>query len=243
MITNLIADVFTILAISAGGLFFLAGSVGLLRFPDTFTRLHALTKADNLGLGLVVLGLLPQVDSLSTAFKLMLIWLLVLLRMVQGFSTGGEYGGAATFMAEYAPDRKRGFFGSFLEFGTLGGFALGTAVMLALQLMLGEEAMMAYGWRIPFFLALPMGLIGLYLRSKLEDTPVFQEMEEAGEAQQGGSLKELVMQYWRPMLTMTGLVIALVAGIDDGRQVAGAHEQPRDRLDGALGRGQPHALR
>ncbi|MCZ4149450.1 hypothetical protein BZG21_34075, partial [Escherichia coli] len=71
-------------------------------------------------------------------------------------------------------------------------------------LMLGEEAMMAYGWRIPFFLALPMGLIGLYLRSKLEDTPVFQEMEEAGEAQQGGSLKELVMQYWRPMLTMTG---------------------------------------
>ena len=79
MIMNLVADIFTIVAICAGGFFFLAGSVGLLRFPDTFTRLHALTKADNLGLGLVVLGLLPQVDSLSTAFKLVLVWFLVLL--------------------------------------------------------------------------------------------------------------------------------------------------------------------
>jgi multicomponent Na+:H+ antiporter subunit G len=79
MITNLVADIFTIVAICAGGFFFLAGSVGLLRFPDTFTRLHALTKADNLGLGLVVVGLLPQVDSLSTAFKLVLVWFLVLL--------------------------------------------------------------------------------------------------------------------------------------------------------------------
>ena len=57
--------------------------------------------------------------------------LLILLRMIQGFSTGGEYGGAATFMAEYAPDRKRGFYGSFLEFGTLAGFSLGALLMLA----------------------------------------------------------------------------------------------------------------
>ncbi|WP_313814068.1 MFS transporter [Glutamicibacter sp.] len=152
-----------------------------------------------------LIGVLPTYQSIGVIAPI----LLVLLRMVQGFSTGGEYGGAATFMAEYAPDRKRGFFGSFLEFGTLGGFALGTAVMLALQLSLSEEAMMAYGWRIPFFLALPMGLIGLYLRSKLEDTPVFQELEEAGETQNSGTLKELVLTYWRPILTMTGLVIAL----------------------------------
>ncbi|GAA1404476.1 MFS transporter [Glutamicibacter uratoxydans] len=152
-----------------------------------------------------LIGVLPTYQSIGVIAPV----LLVLLRMIQGFSTGGEYGGAATFMAEYAPDRKRGFFGSFLEFGTLGGFALGTAVMLALQLSLSEEAMMAYGWRIPFFLALPMGLIGLYLRSKLEDTPVFQELEEAGETQDSGTLKELVLTYWRPILTMAGLVIAL----------------------------------
>lgn len=76
---NLAADIFTVVAVSAGAFFFLAGTVGLLRFPDTFTRLHALTKADNLGLGLVVLGLLPQAGSVGAAIKLILIWLLVLL--------------------------------------------------------------------------------------------------------------------------------------------------------------------
>jgi multicomponent Na+:H+ antiporter subunit G len=76
---NTALDVLTILAVSAGAFFFLAGTVGLLRFPDPFTRLHALTKADNLGLGLVVLGLLPRVRSLSWGFKLVLIWGLALL--------------------------------------------------------------------------------------------------------------------------------------------------------------------
>ncbi len=69
----------SILAVSAGAFFFLAGTVGLLRFPDPLTRLHALTKADNLGLGLVVLGLLPRVDSLSGGLKLVLIWILALV--------------------------------------------------------------------------------------------------------------------------------------------------------------------
>jgi multicomponent Na+:H+ antiporter subunit G len=69
----------TILAVCAGALFFLAGSVGLLRFPDAMSRLHALAKADNLGLGLIVLGLLPQAAGLLAALKLVAIWLLVLL--------------------------------------------------------------------------------------------------------------------------------------------------------------------
>ena len=72
-------DIFTIVAVTAGAFFFLAGTVGLLRFPDAFTRLHALTQADNLGLGLVILGLLPRVDSVFTGFKLICVWLLVLL--------------------------------------------------------------------------------------------------------------------------------------------------------------------
>jgi multicomponent Na+:H+ antiporter subunit G len=72
-------DTFTIIAVLAGLFFFVAGTVGLLRFPDTLTRLHALTKADNLGLGLVVLGLLPQTDSVFAGLKLILVWLLVLL--------------------------------------------------------------------------------------------------------------------------------------------------------------------
>jgi multicomponent Na+:H+ antiporter subunit G len=74
-----ILDIFTIAAVAAGAFFFLAGTVGLLRFPDTFTRLHALTKADNLGLGLVVIGLLPQMDGVMAGLKLILVWLMVLL--------------------------------------------------------------------------------------------------------------------------------------------------------------------
>ena len=76
---NIVADTFTVLAISVGALFFLAGTVGLLRFPDPLTRLHALTKADNLGLGLVVLGLLPQAEAPLGALKLIAVWLLVQL--------------------------------------------------------------------------------------------------------------------------------------------------------------------
>jgi multicomponent Na+:H+ antiporter subunit G len=76
---SLLADTFTIAAISAGMFFFLAGTVGLLRFPDTLTRLHALTKADNLGFGLIVLGLLPQSPDVASGLKLVVVWLLVQL--------------------------------------------------------------------------------------------------------------------------------------------------------------------
>ncbi|WP_321928210.1 monovalent cation/H(+) antiporter subunit G [Paraburkholderia guartelaensis] len=73
------ADIFTIIAMLAGLFFFVAGTVGLLRFPDTYTRLHALTKADNLGLGMVVVGLLPQAGHIVVALKLIVVWLLVML--------------------------------------------------------------------------------------------------------------------------------------------------------------------
>lgn len=76
---SLLLAAFTVLAIAAGAFFFLAGTVGLLRFPDPLSRLHALTKADNLGLGLIVLGLLPQAGGIAGALKLVLVWLLVLL--------------------------------------------------------------------------------------------------------------------------------------------------------------------
>ena len=72
-------DVFTYVTVAAGAFFFLAGSVGLLRFPDAYARLHALTKADNLGLALIVLGLLPHADGVLAGLKLMVVWLLVLL--------------------------------------------------------------------------------------------------------------------------------------------------------------------
>ncbi|MDV7352312.1 MFS transporter [Rhodococcus oxybenzonivorans] len=152
-------------------------------------------------------GLVPGYDVIGFWAPL----LLVLLRMIQGFSTGGEYGGAATFMAEYSPDRKRGFCGSFLEFGTLGGYALGAIVVLTVELASTEPFMETWGWRIPFLIAGPMGLIGLYLRTKLEETPVFRELDEEGAVEEGAAteFKDLVTEYWRPMLLLAGLVVAL----------------------------------
>lgn len=153
------------------------------------------------------IGPLPSVETIGVLAPI----LLTVLRAVQGFSTGGEYGGAATFMAEYAPDRKRGFLGSFLEFGTMGGFALGSLVVLLGETFLGHDGMMEWGWRIPFLIAGPMGLIGMYLRSKLGETPVFEEAEELHATQDSalGGLKDLLTSYWRPILTMAGLVIAV----------------------------------
>jgi MHS family proline/betaine transporter-like MFS transporter len=135
--------------------------------------------------------------------------LLLLLRVIQGFSTGGEYGGAATFIAEYAPTRRRGFFGSFLEFGTLSGYVLGQVIVFAVAGIVGHDAMLSWGWRIPFFIALPLGLIGLYMRNKLEDTPEFKRLEKAGEKSEKAPLKETFVRNWRMIVNLMGLVFLL----------------------------------
>jgi MHS family proline/betaine transporter-like MFS transporter len=155
----------------------------------------------------VCVGLIPSYDSIG-------IWAtisLVVLRIIQGFSTGGEYGGAATFMAEYATDERRGFYGSFLEVGTLAGFSFGAMLMLGFSLALGDQAMHEWGWRLPFLIAGPMGLVGMYLRSRMKDTPVFREIEATGarEADTSTEMRDLVRSYWQPLLILGGLVIAL----------------------------------
>jgi MHS family proline/betaine transporter-like MFS transporter len=160
-----------------------------------------------MGVATFLIGVLPSFETIGWAAPV----LLYLLRIVQGFSTGGEYGGAATFMAEYAPDKKRGFWGSFLEFGTLAGLTLAVLVVFGLESAIGEQAMGEWGWRVPFMIALPLAMIGLYIRTKLEDTPAFRELEEAGETESAatGALKDLLVRYWQPILALFGLVIAL----------------------------------
>lgn len=153
-------------------------------------------------------GLVPSYDAIGWLAPT----LLVTLRMVQGFSTGGEYGGAATFMAEYAPDKRRGFFGSFLELGTLAGYAAGALLMLGFSLALSESAMESWGWRVPFLVAAPLGLVGVYLRSRLSDTPVFEEAAEQDATEDDAvtsQLGTLVSRQWRPLLVLAGLVAAL----------------------------------
>lgn len=152
-------------------------------------------------------GLIPDFSTIG-------IWapiLLVALRVVQGFSTGGEYGGAATFMAEYSPDKRRGFFGSFLEFGTLAGFTGAILVVAATEAIVGTTAMSEWGWRVPFLIAGPLGLVGVYLRLRLEDTPAFRELEETGQVERDTKtqFKDLATKYWKPLLTLAGLVVTL----------------------------------
>ncbi|RZT26806.1 putative MFS family arabinose efflux permease [Kribbella sp. VKM Ac-2569] len=201
----------TLLALMTFAVSFLVRPLGGLVWGplgDRLGRKHVLAITILMMSGATLLaGLVPSYDTIG-------LWapiLLVLLRMVQGFSTGGEYGGAATFMAEYAPSRKRGFLGSFLEFGTLAGFSLGALLMLGFSLVLGDEAMHAWGWRLPFLVAAPLGLVGVYLRSRLEDTPVFRELEAKGQKEQETTtqFKDLLAVYWAPILRLGGMVIAL----------------------------------
>ncbi|ALE04315.1 MFS transporter (plasmid) [Arthrobacter sp. ERGS1:01] len=159
-------------------------------------------------------GLLPGYTQIG-------IWaaaLLVLLKLVQGFSTGGEYAGATTFVSEYAPDKRRGYFASFLDMGSYLGFALGAALVSVLQLTLGQAAMEEWGWRIPFLVAGPLGLIAIYFRSKIEESPQFQAALDAqadsaktavasDEDTASGPIR-LVKVYWRQIVLAMVLVAA-----------------------------------
>ncbi|EGD54786.1 MFS transporter [Gordonia neofelifaecis] len=158
--------------------------------------------------GTFAVGLIPSYASIG-------IWAPILLlcaRMVQGFSTGGEYGGATTFIAEYSPDRRRGFLGSWLDFGTFIGYSLGSLLVTVLNGALGESAMVEWGWRIPFFIAGPMGIVGLYLRLKLEDTPAYRAQLDEHDAKvkqaesAGREIGTIFIRFWRPLLICIGLV-------------------------------------
>jgi MFS transporter, MHS family, proline/betaine transporter len=148
------------------------------------------------------IGLLPSHQAIGMAAPL----LLLLLRCLQGFSAGGEYGGGACYLAEYAPNGRRGFIVSFLVWSVVIGFLLGSATVTGLEAALSEEAMDSYGWRIPFLLAGALGLIGLYIRLRLDDTPEFEKLRAAGEVA-ASPLKEALTTAWRPILQIAGLVV------------------------------------
>lgn len=155
-----------------------------------------------------IIGILPTYQSVGWIAPVALI----ALRLIQGFSTGGEYGGAATFLAEYAPDKRRGFYGSFLEFGSLAGFSLGALVTLSVSVVIGDAAMYEWGWRVPFLIAAPLGVIAVYLRTRIEDTPVFLELEKkmASEpVRPKTSIAEIFGKYKKAALSLGVLVAAL----------------------------------
>lgn len=153
-------------------------------------------------------GLLPGYAQVG-------VWaavLLVFVKLVQGFSTGGEYAGATTFVSEHAPDSQRGYFASFLDMGSYLGFAIGASLVSILQVVLGQEIMQAWGWRLPFLVAGPLGLVAIYFRMKIDESPAFQALDAQKEASKEPATPKgplaVFKAYWRNIIIAMILVAA-----------------------------------
>lgn len=146
----------------------------------------------------LLIGLLPTYDQIG-------IWapvLLLVARIIQGFSTGGEYAGAMVYIAESSPDNKRNILGSGLEIGTLTGYILASLVASILFIALSDEQMASWGWRIPFLLGLPLGLIGMYLRKSLEESPIFENelSNNEGQEQEEESFRSILKNHKKDII-------------------------------------------
>jgi MFS family permease len=130
-----------------------------------------------MGIATAGVGLIPSAASIGIAAPVIVI----LLRIVQGLALGGEYGGAAIYVAEHAPKERRGFYTSFIQASVAGGFVLSIAVVLSCRFLIPPEDFATWGWRVPFLLSIILLGISLWMRLKLSESPVFRAMKEAGE--------------------------------------------------------------
>lgn len=129
-----------------------------------------------MGIATAGVGLIPTVDTIGIAAPIIVI----ILRIFQGLALGGEYGGAAIYVAEHSPPEKRGYYTSFIQASVAGGFVLSIAVVLACRFLIPEDSFNAWGWRVPFLLSIILLGISLWMRLKLSESPVFQAMKAEG---------------------------------------------------------------
>ncbi|MRS88817.1 MFS transporter [Enterobacteriaceae bacterium RIT714] len=184
-----------------GGLYF--GSLG-----DRIGRQKVLATVILLTSGATfVMGLLPTFSQIGIAATV----LLVITRLIQGFAAGGESSGATTFLAEYAPVERRGYFTCWIDNFGFMAFVAGSGLVFLLTATLGEATMNDWGWRIPFLIAGPLGLVGLYLRKHLEDTPEFLEMVKSGKTE-ASPLRTAVTTAWGALLFCVGFVVIKAVG-------------------------------
>lgn len=187
---------------------FLARPAGALVFgplADRLGRRAALVASLLLMAGAsTLIGFLPPTDSIGIAAPIAL----VLLRFTQGLAGGVEYTTAIIYVAEFAPPDRRGALASRVQVGSLAGFLIGAVVVLSLNAALPPQQMLAWGWRIPFLLALPIGAIGLYLRSRLGETPEF--LAARNDAFERDTK---VADQWSRVLLLVGVSILHILGI------------------------------
>jgi MFS transporter, MHS family, shikimate and dehydroshikimate transport protein len=168
----------TLAAFSAFAVGFVARPLGGIvfgHFGDKFGR------KQNLIITLAIMGLATAAIGLLPTFETIGIWapvLLVVLRILQGFAVGGEWGGAVLMTVEHAPDHKRGFYSSWVQMGVPAGIVLANGVFLLFETSLSEEAFLAWGWRVPFLLSIVLVAVGLYVRLRIEESPAFTQIHE-----------------------------------------------------------------
>lgn len=153
------------------------GAIVFGRVGDLVGRKYAfLVTLTIMGGATTAVGLLPTYEQIGIAAPI----ILVLLRLLQGLALGGEYGGAATYVAEHAPDNKRGYYTSYIQTTATLGFFLALAVVLATRLSVGDEAFKSWGWRVPFLVSALLLAVSFYIRLKLRESPLFSKLKDAG---------------------------------------------------------------
>ncbi|MGW0801992.1 MFS transporter [Nonomuraea sp. NPDC002799] len=173
----LVGTLYTFAVFAVGFLMRPLGAIVFGHVGDKFGRRTALVVSVlMMGAATTLIGVLPAYGSIGVVAPL----LLVVLRMVQGFSVAGEWAGSAAFLVEYAPERKRGFFGSFNQVSTAGGFLLASGVVALNTTIFTEEQVLAWAWRIPFLLAALTAAAALWLRYGMAETPAFAEEQQKG---------------------------------------------------------------
>src|SRR5687768_5181080 len=171
------AFIFALLAFAAGFIVRPFGAIFFGRLGDMIGRKYTfLVTILIMGLSTFIVGILPTYASIGIAAPVILI----ILRLLQGLALGGEYGGAATYVAEHAPNGKRGLYTSWIQTTATLGLFLSLAVIMVCRNVLGTEAFEAWGWRIPFMVSLLLLGISVWIRLKLNESPLFQEMKPQG---------------------------------------------------------------
>jgi len=170
--------IFALAAFAAGFAVRPFGALVFGRIGDLVGRKNTfLVTMGIMGLSTFLVGVLPGYASIGTAAPAMLVG----LRLLQGLALGGEYGGAAVYVAEHSPPEKRGFYTSFIQASVVGGFVLSLIVVLGCKAMMSDAVWESWGWRVPFLLSLILLAISLWMRLTLSESPVFQAMKAEGE--------------------------------------------------------------
>ncbi|MEO8014586.1 MAG: MFS transporter, partial [Polaromonas sp.] len=201
------AFIFALLAFAAGFIVRPFGALLFGRLGDMIGRKYTfLVTIVIMGLSTFIVGLLPNYASIGVAAPVILI----ALRMLQGLALGGEYGGAAVYVAEHAPQHKRGAYTSWIQTTATMGLFLSLMVILGVRTAVGEAAFADWGWRIPFIVSILLLAVSVYIRLSMNESPAFQKMKAEGRTSKA-PLSESFGQ-WKNLKIVILALIGLTAG-------------------------------